>query len=279
MKKQLLVTLVLWLAAVSVNYFSRVAYPIEIREEIRFVPQKEVIEVLSLDHKGLAADLLFIQTILHSGSLMWKPLKYEFDSEWSYRVMDVVTKMDPRYLTAYLFSGMGLVHGPEDVRLARPILERGMTYFPDNWELPFWIGYLHHIYLEDYETAGEYFWRAAHCPNAPKTFLSLMLSSLHKGGSYERAILALKLLIENTDNPKVVQIYEKRIMSLENMVMLQKAANRYRMAKADPLVDLNQLVKENLIPEIPEDPFGKSYLWDTKNSRVVVTDRNRVGEK
>jgi hypothetical protein len=279
MKKQLLVILVLWLTAVSVNYFSRFAYPIEIMEEIRFVPQKEVIEVLSLDHKGLAADMLFIQTIIHSGSLMWKPLKYQFDSDWSYQVMDVVTKMDPRYLTAYLFSGMGLVHGPEDVRLARPILERGMTNFPGNWEFPFWIGYLHYTYLEDYVTAGEYFWRAANCPNAPRTFLSLMLSSLQKGGSYERAILALRLLIENTDNEKVVLIYQKRIVSLENMVMLQKAANHYRIAKGEPLIDLNQLVEENLVPEIPEDPFGKSYLWDTEHNRVVITDRNRVGEK
>lgn len=272
MKKRALIALMLWLAAVSVNVVSRIAYPIEIKEEFRFIPQREAVEVLSLDHKGLAADLLFIQTILHSGSLMWKPLKYGFDSEWSYEVMDVVTHIDPRYLMAYLFSGMGLVHGPEDVRLARPILERGITVFPENWELPFWIGYLHHIYLEDYETAGEYFWRAAHCPNAPRTFLSLMSSSFHKSGNYQRAIMVLRLMMEHTDNEKVAQIYQKRIVRLENMVKLQEAAIRYHTKKGAPLADLNQLVEEKLIPAMPEDPFGKKYLWDSQSNRILMGD-------
>jgi tetratricopeptide (TPR) repeat protein len=272
MKKRFIIAVSCFLAAVSVNYVTRITYPLEFKEEIRFLPQKEVVEILSLDHRGLAADLLFIQAILHSGSLMWKPLQYQFDSKWSYQLMDLVTTIDPRYLTAYLFSAMGLIHGPEDVPLARPILERGMTHFPENWELPFWIGYHHHIYLEDYETAGEYFWRAAHCPNAPKSFLSLMLSSFKKGGSYERAILVLKSLAESTDNEKILRIYQKRIMRLENMVMLQKIAARYRSVKGDPLATLNQLVTEKMIPGIPEDPMGKNYRWDQKSNRVMVTD-------
>ncbi len=270
MKSRLFISLVFWLAAIGVNVADRIAYPLEVKEELRFVPQKEAVEILSLDHKGLAADLLFIQTILHSGSLMWKPLKYDFDSEWSYGVMDVVTQVDPRYLTAYLFSGMGLVHGPGDVRFARPLLERGISFFPDNWELPFWIGYLYHIYLEDYDTAGEYFWRAAHCPNAPKTFLSLMSSSFHKSGNYERAILVLWMMMENTDNEKVAQIYQKRIRRLENMAMLQQAANRYFASRGVQIADLKQLVDEAWISGIPEDPFGKSYRWDSGSNRIVI---------
>lgn len=272
MAKRLIIILSCWAAAVTVNYFTRVAYPLEFKEELRFVPQKEVVEILSLDHRGLAADILFIQAILHSGSLMWKPLEYEFDSEWSYQAMDLTTTLDPRYLTAYLFSGMGLVHGSDDVRLARPILERGMVQFPQNWELPFWVGYLHHIYLEDYKTAGEYFWRASQCPGAPKTFLSLMLSSLKKGGQYERAIWALNSLIEHTENKKIVQIYQKRLIRLENMVILKKAAAHYRKTKGVPITELNQLVTEKFLPEIPEDPMGKGYEWDLKTFRVKLAN-------
>ncbi|RZB36043.1 MAG: hypothetical protein SRB2_02548 [Desulfobacteraceae bacterium Eth-SRB2] len=272
MKKRCILAVGCWLAAVSINYAARSAYPLEIKEEIRFVPQKEVVEILSLDHRGLAADILFIQAILHSGSLVWKPLTYTFDSEWSYQLMDVVTSIDPRYLTAYLFSGMGLVHGPKDVHLARPILERGMTYFPQNWELPFWIGYHYHIYLEDYEKAAEYFWRASHCPGAPDSFLSLLLSSLKKGGSYEKAILVLKRLIESTDNEKVIQIYRKRIVRLENMVMLQKQASYYEQSRGRRPASLNQLVSEGWISAIPDDPMGKKYVWNAQSNRVTLTE-------
>ncbi len=272
MTKRVTLAVSFWVAAVVVNYLFRLSYPIEIKEELRFSPQKEVIEILSLGHRGLAADILFIQTVLHTGSLMWKPLTYQFDSEWSYQMMDLATRIDPKYLTAYLFSGMGLVHGPEDVPRAQPILERGMTHFPDNWELPFWMGYLYHIYLEDYETAGKYFWQAAHCPNAPNSFASLMLSSLKKGGHYERAILVLKGMVENTDNEKVAQIYQKRIIRLENMVMLEKAVHHYERLTKQSLANLAQLTAANIIPYIPEDPMGKKYQWDKTRNRVILAE-------
>ncbi len=272
MKKTLLAAVCCWIGAVWVNYADRTAYPLEVKEEIRFVPQKEIVEILSLDHRGLAADILFIQTVLHSGSLVWKPLSIEFDSEWSYQVMDVVTSIDPKYLGAYLFSGMGLVHGPKDVHLARPILERGRNHFPQNWELPFWIGYHYYIYLENYEKAGEYFWQASQCPGAPDSFLSLMLSSLKKGGNYEKAVLVLQSLIESTENKKVIQIYQKRVARLENMIALQKAAEYYRRSKGRDIGDLSRLVSEGLVPAIPEDPMGKTYVWDARNNRVTITE-------
>ena len=272
MKKWLISALIFWLGAVTVNYASRMAYPLEIKEEIRFVPQKEVVEILSMGHRGLAADALFIQTILHSGSLIWKPLTYQFDSDWSYQVIDVATTLDPRYLNAYLFAGMGLVHGPRDVELARPILERGMTYFPDNWELPFWIGYNYYIYLENYEKAGEYLWKASQCPDAPDNFLSLMFSSFKKGGNYERAIMVLRSLIESTDNPKIIQVYQKRIIRLENMLVLQKIAAQYEQLRGYQPETLDNLVSEGLISSIPDDPMGKQYQWDTHNHRVIIKE-------
>ncbi len=271
-KNRVILAVVFWIAAVVINYAARIAYPLEIKEEFRFVPQKEVVEILSLDHRGLAADLLFIQAVIHTGSLVWKPLTHQLDSEWSYQLMDVVTSLDPRYLTAYLFSGMGLVHGPKDVDLARPILERGMTYFPQNWELPFWIGYHYYLYLENYEKAGEYFWKASQCPGAPDSFLSMMFSSLKKGGNYERAILVLKSLIESTDNEKVIQIYEKRIIRLENMVLLQRVATHYAELKGHAPDNLDQLVSEGLISDIPLDPMGKQYEWDKHKSRVTIKE-------
>ena len=170
---------------------------------------------------------------------------------------------------------MGLVHGPDDVYLAMPILERGMTVFPENWELPFWAGYLHYIYLEDYDTAGEYFWRAAHCPNAPVTFLSLMLSSLKKSGRYEMAIYALERLIESSDNENIIRIYEKRKVRFENMIMLQKAAGHFQTVTGRPLTDLEQLVSAKILPVIPEDPMGKRYWWDNKNNRVILAEEEK----
>jgi len=273
MKKSIAITLGCWLAAVSINYYCRIQYPLTVKEEIRFVPNKEVVDILCLDHQGLAADVLLIQAVLHSGSLMWKPLSHQFDSQWSYRLMDLATQIDPHYLTAYLFTGMGMVHGSEDVRRARPILERGIAHLPEVWELPFWIGYHNYVYLEDYRTAGNFFWRAGQYPNAPKSFLSLMLSSLKKSGRYEKAVLALQGLMQSTENERVKLIYQKRITRLENMIMLQKTASEFKNRTGYFPEDLNQLVSKKLIPAIPDDPMGQRYVWDKGRKRVMIAEQ------
>ena len=43
--------------------------------------------------------------------------------------MDVVTDLNPRFYKAYLLSSMGLIHKFEDVKLAEPILQKGMKNF------------------------------------------------------------------------------------------------------------------------------------------------------
>lgn len=274
-KKVLILTLCCWMAAVAVNYLTRKLYPVPIQEEIRFVPQSEVVEILSMDHEGLAADLIFIQVVLNTGSLMWKPLRISFDSQWNYRMMDLVTRLDPKFYAAYLFSAMGLIHNFSDVKLARPILERGMRVFPQNWELPFWIGYGHHVYLEDYKTASEFFWRAAHLPGAPKSFLSLLLSSIKKGGSYEQGIWVLETLIKNTADENKKRIYKKRIVRLNNLIFLQKAVKQYVNIKGRLPDNLDQLLTHKIIPDLPEDPMGKQYVWNAEKKRVEMASERR----
>ena len=152
MKKIIILAICSFLAAVSINFLDKQIYPLALREEIRVVPKKKIIDFLCLDNRGFVADL---------------------------------------------FSGMGLIHNFDDVKLARPILEKGMKVFPESWELPFWLGYDHYIYLEDYDVGGEYLWRASQKPNAPKRFFSLLLSVLRKGGSYERGLWVLRVMVEN----------------------------------------------------------------------------------
>lgn len=272
-KKVLTLALCCWMAAIAVSYLTRKLYPVPIREELRFIPEKEVVEIMSMDHVGLAADLLFIQVVLDTGSLMWKPLSVSFDSQWSYRMMDLVTRLDPKFYAAYLFSAMGLIHNFNDIKLATPILERGMSVFPQSWELPFWVGYGHYVYLEDYETASKFFWQAAHLPGAPKSFLSLLLSSLKKGGSYERGIWVLQTLIENTADENKKRIYKKRIVRLNNLIFLQKAVKQYVTVQGRLPDNLDQLLTRNIIPAMPEDPMGKRYVWNVEKKRVEIASR------
>ncbi len=276
MKKILLLSVISYIAAVFINYTYKTYYPPELREEIRVVPKKEVIKLLSFDHYGFASDILFIKVNLHSGSLMWKPLKFIFDSDWSYGTMNLITDLDPKYFTAYLFSAMGLIHNFDDVKRAKPIIDKGMGVFPDSWELPFWIGYDYYVYFSDYKTASKYLWEASQKPNAPSSFLSLMLNALKEKGDYKKALWALKSLHDETKDKNIKLIYAKKIIQLENLVLLQEAVKIFNEHKNRMPHKLNELVTVKLLKYMPEDPLGMEYILEHETGRVIINKEKKI---
>jgi len=270
MKKVLILSLCSFVAAVAFGFLEARLYPLVLREEIRVVPSEEITRLLCLDHRGFAADVFFIKVNLHSGSLMWKPLAFQFDSDWSYGMMDLVTNLDPKYYTAYLFSAMGLIHNFDDVKRAQPIIEKGMKVFPESWELPFWMGYDYYVYLEEYEIASKYLWQSAQKPNAPKAYLALLLSVFRKGGAYDKALWALEAMLGETDDNALKMVYQKKLIQLQNLAFLQGAVHEYQRRCGRFPSSLDALIKEAIIPKLPEDPMGMQYQWDGEQKRVVV---------
>ncbi len=270
MKKYIIFAGCFFLLAVLTDYVSKKAYPPKLRDEVRFVPALKTAELLSLDHRGFLADILFIRVNLHSGSLVWKPLDLEFDREWSFGIMDLVTDLDPRYYKAYLFTGMGLIHAAGDVVPATPILEKGMEAFPSSWELPFWAGYDHYVYRQDYETAAGYLLTAFNKPGAPKRFFALLLNSLRNSGGYEGGLMVLDAIISGTRDEGTLKVYRMKRDQLENLVLLQRAATSHLEKFGIHPSRLADLVESGIIAGIPGDPLGSEYLWDREKKRVIA---------
>ncbi len=252
--------------AFGLGYTRMALYPFIVKPEVKLVTDSRLGRLIALDHTGFLADMLFIQVNLHSGSLMWKPLYIDFDSQWAYRMMDVITDLDPKFYTAYLFSAMGLVHYHDDVKLAAPILAKGTKEFPDSWELPFWAGYGYFNRLMDYKTASRYFWEAYNKPDAPKQFLGLMLSAMQKTGSFDRAAIAMEAMMNSTDNPNLKTIYAKKLVRLKNLDLLMKAATAFKQKAGDFPETLENLVGSGLLEKIPIDPDGMAYAWNKKKN-------------
>ncbi len=238
-------------------------YPFIVKPEIKIVADTRLSKFIALDHEGFLADMLFIQVNLHSGSLMWKPLYINFDSKWAYDMMDVITELDPKFFTAYLFSAMGLVHAFDDVRLAEPILKKGMKEFPDSWELPFWTGYGHYNHLMEYQKASEYLWEAYNKPEAPKHFLAIMLSAMQKAGSFDRAAIAMKALMDRTDKQNLKIIYAKKIQRLLNLDLIMQCADKYKAERGRFPETIEELILNGYLKQIPKDPFGSKYGWNS----------------
>jgi len=270
LKKLTFFSILCYCGAVLFNVLANASYPPGIRDDLRLLPTKEMAGIMSLDHRGAMADYLMTSVSVHSGSLMWKPLSIQFDSDWAFGAMDLVTDLDPRFLEAYLMSAMGLIHKFSDVNLALPILKKGMQAMPDSWEIPYWYGYDHYFYLDDSDTAAVYFTRAAQKPTAPKTNWGILVNVAKQSGHYEKAYWALKVMYDNTKSEKSKTIYGKKLVQLQNLFTIQKSANAYYEQKGEYPTDLNTLVETGLLEEIPDDPMGNSYVWDADKRQVLV---------
>ena len=272
MYKLIFSSIIFYCVAIFFNVLVSASYPPEIRDDLRLVPTKEMVSLMSFDHRGAAADYLFTQVSLHSGSLMWKPLDIKFDSNWAYGMMDLVTDLDPKYREAYLMSGMGLIHNFSDANLALPILKKGIEANPDSWELPYWYAYDNYFYLDDNETASKYFMMAAQKPDAPKTNWGLLANISRESGYYENAYWAMKVMYESAKSDKVKTIYAKKLVQLQNVFLIQKAADTYQMEKGNSPTTLDDIVAKGYIEEIPEDPMGKGYTWDIEQGKVLINE-------
>lgn len=272
MKKYIFLSVLFYCLAVFFSVMTSSAYPPEIRDDLRLVPTKEMVGLLSFDHRGAAADYLFTQVSIHSGSLMWKPLDIQFDSGWAYSMMDLVTDLDPRYREAYLMSGMGLIHKFSDAELALPILKKGMVANPDSWEIPYWYGYDHYFYLDDSATASKYFLIAAQKPDAPKTNWGLLVNVSKESGYYENAYWALKVMYDSAKSDKVKTIYGKKLVQLQNVFLIQKAVDAFQQERGNFPATLDAIVAKGYMEEIPEDPMGKGYTLDAAKGKVMINE-------
>jgi hypothetical protein len=272
MKKLILSSLIFYCGAVLLNVIANASYPPGIRDDLRVLPTKEMAEIMSLDHRGAMADYLMTSVSIHSGSLMWKPLDIQFDSKWAYGTMDLVTDLDPKYREAYLMSGMGLIHKFDDANLALPILKKGIKANPDSWEIPYWYGYDSYFYLDDNETASKYFMMAAQKPDAPKTNWGLLANVSRESGYYENAYWAMKVMYESVKSEKVKTIYAKKLVQLQNVLLLQKAADAFQEENRISLGFLDDLVLSGYLDEIPDDPMGKGYSWDSEKGKVFINE-------
>ncbi|MEA3347891.1 MAG: hypothetical protein U9Q39_02385 [Pseudomonadota bacterium] len=271
MKRLLLLALFFYLMAIGINYSSQTWFKSPLRDDLRLEPAAmEALEFLSLDHRGLLADILFIRAIQHTGSLVWKPLDFALDSPWKYAIMDRVTRLDPRYYNAYLFSGMGLIQDFDDILLARPILERGIETFPESWELPFWLGYDFYLYQNDFATASHYLLMAAEKPDAPKSFFALLLKTLNHQGAYHQAQALMTRMAKNQPPGSVKILYEKKAERLKHLALLQDAAEKFARKAKKRVGRLEELLEAGLIEKIPTDPLGQGYYWNQEQKRVVA---------
>ena len=230
-------------------------------QRFMFLPQAQVLRVASLGYHGVAADFLWLQAIQAMGERKIS----EEAGRWIYRVLDIVTTLDPKFVRAYEAGGLALctlVVLPEE---SNALLEKGMKHNPQAWQLPFYLGINYYFEFGDDEKAGEYIARAARLPGAPEYLSGLAARLYVSAKAPQNAVELLASLYGQAADGEARQVLEQRLKEAiveRDLQVLEEAIRRYRDRYSKQPSQLEDLVAQGVLNALPLDPFGGRYLYD-----------------
>ncbi|ABC80410.1 hypothetical protein [Anaeromyxobacter dehalogenans] len=222
------------------------------------VPTSAALRWASFGHPTLAANLWWLRAVQYMGD----PRADQRGWEKLFPALDLVTDLDPAHGYAYQVGGNMLASAGR-VGESNRLLEKGIAQAPDRYLIPFQRAVNAFLYEGDYAEAGAWFRRAAQVPGAPSERMLQYAAAMYaKGSAHDTGVALLQDLLRSAEDEESRKAVRKQLQQ----VLLERDASRLELAAADwrarygfAPVALSQLVRDDLIAEIPADPFGGVY--------------------
>lgn len=236
-------------------------------ERFMFLPKGEYLKTAVLGYDQLAADIVWLQAIQVIGD---KRISEEGYS-WIYHALDVVTTLDPKFHYAYEVGGVILSTLGKKIDLSNTLLEKGLKENPNVWQIPFYLGFNHFFYMDDYKKAAEYMTIASRLPGRP-SYIPQLAATLHvEQGNPEVALEFLERAYKETEDERIKKEIENKtreVMVARDIIFLEGGIKRYvEIYKKNP-ESLEDLVTGKIIDMIPKEPFGGFYYIDKETNEI-----------
>jgi len=168
--------------------------------------------ILSGPLPGLAADfrVLDVFSIFYGANNKG----YESDYQYIYPYLKRAQSLDPKFQDVYRLAGSLLVYDANMPQEAVDLLRMGSEALTDNWEIPFFAGFIAHQQLNNDKLAFELMRKVTNRPNVPPLAINLAARFLNNTHTINDAIQFLKGLLLTM--PKAYQAsIQKKITELE----------------------------------------------------------------
>jgi hypothetical protein len=276
LKQIILVVLLFALMVILAHHLDAGAPRYTHQDESMYLPSVHGYHRLSLGHRALCADALWLWFVQYYGKHRLTDRKYDH----MYHILDIVTTFDPAFLKAYQLGSLLLTHDAQRPDQARLLLKKGMHANPDSWSLPFYYGFMHFVFLGDYETARAYFRFAAHKPGAPdmpKRWEAYV--TYKKQGDLDTALDLWLDLYNNTINPeekRVAELYIKDIHMQKHIQELNERMERFKGRYDRDPITLDEMVIQGYLDSIPPEPHGGYYTIEDGEVKAVYEDEWQI---
>lgn len=158
------------------------------------VPPPGAVEAVATGERDVLADGFWIAFIQYYGEKLITDRKFQH----LYDGLDLITDLDPRFESAYLFGSWVLGDSGHD-REMEALLEKGWARHPHAWIYPWQLGFVEFLYEKRYLVAARHFLDAAHL-GGPPICKRLAAEMYQKGDKTALAVATWKAVYQRADN-------------------------------------------------------------------------------
>lgn len=240
-----------------------------------YLPKGPFLRALAFGHEETLADLLYIWSIQYYSN-------YSDESRFDYLrqvYLNAITELDPLFTEAYLVGAMIMSWEARDPDMALELYEKALVAMPENWEIAYWAGW--ECYSAGrYLRARDYWARAARIPDAPPQLIRLAARMLERAGSYEEAIQEYEHILDEPVDERTAEVVRRWLRHTRTQLVVQKtqeAVDAFRLSQGSCPSSLEELRSKGMIPRLPENESGESYVLDRDSCRVVEPSGDALG--
>ena len=223
------------------------------------------LKLFAAGNKRLIADTIWIQTLIESDTERYSGKDF---GNWMYLRFLSISELDPMFYENYLYGGQYLSIIKDDLHGAALIYEKGLKYFPDDFNLNLNGGFNYYFEMGDYENGLKLLERIQHHPKAPVQIPSIVN----------------KLKIEIGEDPKLIYlILVERYNQTRDELLKEKLKSDLYVLKAE--IDLKCLNDKEIgcsSVDLNGDPYvlkDGMYISRTPFISYRIKKRIRKGEK
>ena len=242
-------------------------------DDVLYLSSPKMVKRLSLGYDGLMANLYWTRAVQYFGS------RHHYASK-NYDLLppllQLTTALDPELTVAYHFGANFLAPKPPDgagmPEKAIELIEYGIRNNPNDWKLYYDLGFIYYLELKDYAKASDAFMRGTSIPNAHPFLRVLAGRMASHAGEIETARMLWTAAYENTEDKQIKANALAHLTALrvdEDVTYLEKAVAIYRERNGRLPTTLGALEIAGIIPGVPLDPRGLTYLL-MPNGKIEV---------
>lgn len=236
----------------------------------------KLVKAMSLEYAPLMADIYWTRVVQYYGD---KRARHEASFELLWPLLDLTTTLDPNLLVAYRFGSTFLAEPPPrgagHPEQGIALLERGIQANPEYWRFYEDLGFIYYFELKDYAKASAAFAEGSKNPDS-QIWMKIMAAKIAaEGESLQTSIFLWSEVYQTAKDPQVKEnalTHLQLLRAEQDCKQLDALAEEFQKQTGRRPTRVEELVQSRLLPRLPVDPLGYSYVFGPDGKAALNLD-------